>query len=101
MIPWNDKRRETYVSIFHSVKRNTWLGEESKQDLHEIFGHDQIDLMYERSDCMAADIFTKAITNKDKWKHALDLVNITDLHRMRRSSYCPLQAPCVGVCHGT
>ena len=42
MIPWNDKRRETYASIFHSVKRNTWLGEESKQDLHEIFGHDNL-----------------------------------------------------------
>ena len=30
------------MSIFYSVKRNTWLGEESKQDLHEIFGHDNL-----------------------------------------------------------
>ena len=46
--------------------------------MHEMFSHHKIDLVYERSEFMAADIFTKAFTNREKWDHALKLTNVVD-----------------------
>ena len=47
---------------------------------------DDIQLVYTRSEWMAADIciyiyiyiYTKGFTNKDKWNHACELVNVMD-----------------------
>ena len=35
--------------------------------MHEIFGHECIDLVYTHSSEMAADVFTKAFVSKEKW----------------------------------
>ena len=36
----------------------------------------EVELIYCKSDAMAADIFTKAFTNLIKWQQALDLIGI-------------------------
>ena len=39
---------------------------------------DQTILFYESTDNMSADIYTKAFTNREKWTHALKLINVFD-----------------------
>jgi len=46
--------------------------------LHEVFKLDEIELMYEESAKMAADIYTKAFTDKAKWTAAHWLVGVVD-----------------------
>ena len=46
--------------------------------LFERFQSDYLDLRYEESAKMAADIFTKAFTDQQKWKDVCRLVNIAD-----------------------
>ena len=50
--------------------------------LHERFQGEQLDLVYEVTTRMCADIYTKTFDNADKWKHAcwlIGLVNPKDL----------------------
>ena len=35
-------------------------------------------LIYEKSEFMAADIYTKGFTDPDKWEHARHLINVVD-----------------------
>ena len=49
--------------------------------LHETFSHQDIDLVYEVSSKMCADIYTKAFTDASKWLAACDLINIVDPSR--------------------
>ena len=46
--------------------------------LHEVFQNPNMELIHEGTSQQAADIFTKAFSNPDKWKHARDLVNMHD-----------------------
>ena len=46
--------------------------------MHERFKAGDIDLRYELSSRMAADIYTKAFTDSDKWLAATWLINIVD-----------------------
>ena len=46
--------------------------------LHERFVSEDYELRYEKSEAMAADIFTKAFNDKDKWAHACQLINVVD-----------------------
>jgi hypothetical protein len=43
--------------------------------LHENFTNGHFDLIYEKTDAQAADIFTKGFTDVVKWKHACDNIN--------------------------
>ena len=52
--------------------------------LHETFSHQEIDLVYEVSANMCADICTKAFTDANKWMAACDLINIVDPSRLRQ-----------------
>ena len=52
--------------------------------LHETLSHQDIDLVYEVSFKMCADIYTKAFTDASKWIAACDLINIVDLGRLRQ-----------------
>ena len=52
--------------------------------LHETFSHQNIDLVYEVSSKMCADICTKAFTDASKWLAACDLINIVDPSRLRQ-----------------
>ena len=53
----------------------------SVADLHERLGNpetkDNVDMVYTRRDNMSADIYTKCFTDKEKWIHACELINIT------------------------
>ena len=45
--------------------------------LHERFkGKVDLDIVYEKSDNMCADIYTKAFTDKSKWQQVCHLINI-------------------------
>ena len=46
--------------------------------LHERFQQQFLDLVYEASQRMCADIYTKTFDNKDKWKHACWLIGLVD-----------------------
>ena len=46
--------------------------------LHERFQSKDFELQYTESEHMAADIFTKAFTDSEKWKHACSLINLVD-----------------------
>ena len=46
--------------------------------MHKQFEQSYLSLMYERTAYMAADIYTKAFNDKDKWDHACLLINIVD-----------------------
>ena len=47
--------------------------------LHERFQQSQdLDMVYEASQRMCADIYTKTFDNKDKWKHACWLIGLVD-----------------------
>ena len=46
--------------------------------LHERFQEPSYGLDYCLTDRMRADLFTKAYTNQDKWKHAVSLINVVD-----------------------
>ena len=57
--------------------------------LHETFKSDDLDLAYEVSSRMCADIYTKAFTDADKWRLACWLINICDpkeLNKFARQS---------------
>ena len=57
--------------------------------LHERFGADDLDLVYELTTRMAADIYTKAFVDAGKWEAAQWLINIVDpgllLRRLREA----------------
>ena len=42
-----------------------------------------VDLIYKKSDVMAADLHTKAFTNQDKWRQVCDLIAVVDPKRIR------------------
>ena len=47
--------------------------------LHEVFGDKKnLDLVYEASDSMCADIYTKAFTDKVKWGAVCGLINVVE-----------------------
>ena len=50
--------------------------------LRETFSQQDIDLVYELSAKMCADIYTKAFTDAIKWQAACDLINILDPARL-------------------
>ena len=52
--------------------------------LHETFSQQEIELVYEVSAKMCADIYTKAFTDASKWIAACDLINIVDPSRLRQ-----------------
>ena len=52
--------------------------------LHETLSHQDVDLVYEVSSKMCADIYTKAFTDASKWIAACDLINIVDPSRLRQ-----------------
>eukprot|EP00972_Heterocapsa_arctica_P017128 2532510-Heterocapsa_arctica.AAC.1 len=62
-----------YLLRTHGVSV-TWLRETSKNDF--------LDLEYELSSRMCADIYTKAFTDACKWVEVCDLINIVDLTRL-------------------
>ena len=47
--------------------------------LHEVFRDKKhMDLVYESSDSMCADIYTKAFTDKVKWSAVCCLINVVE-----------------------
>jgi hypothetical protein len=46
--------------------------------LFEGFGSDDVNLFYEKTDNMAADVFTKGFVDVIKWQHACSLINHVD-----------------------
>jgi hypothetical protein len=44
--------------------------------LHEMIARDDVVLLYEESNRQAADIYTKAFTNPDKWRYACELISV-------------------------
>ena len=52
--------------------------------LHETFSHQDIDLIYEVSSRMCADIYTKAFPDTAKWLAACDLINTVDPSRIKQ-----------------
>jgi hypothetical protein len=44
--------------------------------LHEMVARDDVVLLYEESHRQAADTYTKAITNPDKWRYACELASV-------------------------
>ena len=46
--------------------------------LHERFQGKEMELVYEASPRMCADIYTKTFTDKDKWRHACWLIGLVD-----------------------
>ena len=51
--------------------------------LHEVFKGEHLRLIYEISARMAADIFTKAFSDKAKWLAVCDLINHVDPARLK------------------
>ncbi len=55
-------------------------------NLHERLGNgtskDKVNMVYTKSEAMAADIYTKVFTDKSKWEHACDLINVTTPQRL-------------------
>ena len=51
--------------------------------LHEVFGQDFLDLCYEVSAKMCADIFTKAFTEKTSWEAVCMLINHVDIDKLK------------------
>ena len=54
--------------------------------LYERFGHDDVDLVYEDTARMCADIFTKAFKDEPAWTHACWLINIGDVEHLRQEA---------------
>ena len=46
--------------------------------LHEAYTRDDFQLLYEKTDRMCAEIYTKAFTDTSKWDAACGLINIVD-----------------------
>ena len=51
--------------------------------LHDSFTKGRFNLLYENTAAMAADIYTKAFTDGEKWKWACELINIVPKDRLR------------------
>ena len=51
--------------------------------LHDSFTKGRFNLLYENTAAMAADIYTKAFTDGEKWKWACELINIVHKDRLR------------------
>ena len=58
-----------YLGRTHRV-RVSWL--------HEVCKGKDVDLIYTKSESMAADVYTKAFTEITRWRHACMLINIMD-----------------------
>lgn len=65
--------------------------------LHERCASEVVSLLYDESENMSADIYTKAFRNKDKWRDACWLINTTDpklLHELiNEASQCFMHKP--------
>ena len=57
--------------------------------LHEVCKMQEIQLVYEETSRMCADIFTKAFTNTVSWKHACDLSQIVNPEKLELLSSSP------------
>mgnify|MGYP007060145185 CR=1 FL=1 len=55
--------------------------------MHEKFAADTWHIHYEKSEKMAADIYTKAFTNKVKWDQVRTLINVLDQNQLKRLKY--------------
>ena len=51
--------------------------------LHDSFTKGRYNLLYENTAAKAADIYTKACTDAEKWKWACELINIVPKDRLR------------------
>ena len=75
-----------FVSAFLAMKQvRGWLSRNhglAIRYLYERLGNedtkDNTELVYTRSEWMAADIYTKAFNSKDNWSKACELVNVMD-----------------------
>ena len=52
--------------------------------LHEAYVREDFHLLYEKTDRMCADIYTKAFTDTSKWDAACGLINIVDPKVLQR-----------------
>ena len=61
--------------------------------MHERFNAGDIDLRYELSSRMAADIYTKSFVDADKWRVATWLINVADPRVFEEAAQFALQEP--------
>ena len=78
---------QAMIQIAHTGINKTmrWLSRNHGLAIRHLYDHlgneatkDDTELVYTRSEWMAADIYTKAFNNKDNWHKACELVNVMD-----------------------
>ena len=78
---------QAMIQIAHTGINKTmrWLSRNHGLAIRHLYDHlgneetkDDTQLVYTRSEWMAADIYTKAFTSKEKWQKACELVNVID-----------------------
>jgi len=78
---------QAMIQIAHTGINKTmrWLSRNHGLAIRHLYDHlgneetkDDTQLVYTRSEWMAADIYTKAFTSREKWQRACELVNVID-----------------------